>query len=156
MSHPASTPDRPPLASPHVAGAICTGALCGAGLVSANLVAINLFGDRPGDGPFLAIFAFPVALLGWSIGLLVVGGPAWALLHALGLTSRRIGAVVGGAITALVAPVVLVLPEFDLLNADHGMAWHHPLTNVAAFGAIGAVVGWVVVTVAYGRKGAVQ
>ena len=158
MTDPAQphAPSRQTTGRPRIAGALCIGALCGAGLVSGNLIAINLFGGRPGDGPFLATFAFPVALVGWGVGLLAIGSPIWALLHALGLTSRWIGAVVGGAITALVAPVLLALPEFDLLNADHGMGWPHSAANVVAFGVIGAVVGWVVVTVAYDRKGPVQ
>jgi len=39
----------------------------------------------------------------------------------------------------------------DLLDPDHGMAWRYPLADVGIFGAIGAVVGWVVIRLAYGR-----
>lgn len=129
-----------------VACALTTGAFCGAVLVSANLLIVNLFGERPTDGPFIVFFAFPIAFVLGAIGLLVVGGPIWMLLHALGLTARWMGAVLGG--------VALVLTSRfnwldDLMDARHGMAWPSPLANVLALCATGATVGWIVVHRAY-------
>lgn len=140
----------PRLAPATIARSLWTGALCGATLVSANLLVVNLVGERPVDGPIIALIAFPVALVFWAVGLLFVGGPAWMLLHTLGLTRRWMGAMLGGASGALVLMLRFSWIE-DLMDAPHGMAWSHPLANVAAFGAMGVAVGWIVVHQAYGR-----
>ncbi len=129
-----------------VACALATGAFCGAVLVSANLVIVNLFGERPADGPGIAFIAFPFAFVFWAIGLLVVGGPVWMLLHALGLTARWMGAVLGGSALVLIFRFNWL---DDLMDAHHGMAWPSPLANVLTLCATGAAVGWIVVHRAY-------
>lgn len=132
-----------------ILGALVLGALWGAGLVSGTVLVVGLVGGDLGGAVFLTVLVFPIALFVWMIGLLVVGAPGWALLHLLGMTPRWMGAAFGGAATALVS----LFPGNDLglRYVDSGMACIDLAINAFAFGAMGAVVGWVIASAAYGR-----
>lgn len=83
-----------------------------------------------------------IAALGFFIGLLFIGIPAWAALAALRWTSRR-AAVAAGAVLAALAGVGIA--SLDARNLPG-------LWMVAAFFVLpGAVAGWTLHRVAYGR-----
>jgi len=97
--------------------------------------------------PVLLIFAFF-----WALGLLVFGLPVGAVLHRRGLRSRRAGAIAGAI---LVAAVVGLFRLLVMLYAPTGPISAHKVADavqgVILMGVAGAIVGWVVVRVAYGK-----
>ncbi|MFT4253080.1 MAG: hypothetical protein QM608_11395 [Caulobacter sp.] len=132
-----------------IASGLSAGSIVGTVLSSLNLMTVGLMGGRLGEGLFMLIFSLPVTSFFWISGLLLIGAPSWALLHWIGLTRRWAGAVLGGTITPLcIQPLI---GPGNILDPNHRMGWPDPATNLATFGAIGAIVGWVVVRVAYGK-----
>lgn len=97
--------------------------------------------------PVLLIFAFF-----WALGLLVFGLPVGAVLHRRGLRSRRAGAIAGAILVAVVVGLFRLLV---MLYAPSGPISARDVTGavqaMALMGVAGAVVGWVVVRVAYGK-----
>lgn len=131
--------------------ALIVGALAGAGLVTGLVLVTAIFTGGGGLALVYATLAFGIALPVWFVGLLVIGLPAWVVLRAFGLRSRRAaagaGAVLAGGAAALWA---------GLLSALSRSSTHELLTMVPfliAMALIGAVVGWVAARVAY-PKGA--
>jgi hypothetical protein len=92
------------------------------------------------------LFVGLAALVIWPVGMLVVGGPVWAILHLLGrrgVGDARIAGGVGGALSVLLIAVMLFGPgsEFWLVAA------------LAAAGLVSGVVGGSVVwSLAYGGR----
>lgn len=82
-----------------------------------------------------------IATVGWAAGLLLIGGPAWILLHRMGLRAR-FHAMVIGALLAGGAGYVLGA----LAYAPFPTAWF------VAFALIGMGVGWLIWSLCYGRK----
>jgi hypothetical protein len=98
---------------------------------------------------FIAVMAFVIAAMVWFAGLLVLGAPSWWLLHTMGIRSRWAGATWGAV---LAAATVAVYTIWASLN------WSQPLATLkngvplyVTVGVMGAVVGWVVANLAYGR-----
>ena len=151
---------RPPLAFDRAFVSLAAGAACGGVLVDLALAMfvithLNLDG-RPAAVAaeiaratgFALLFALPVfvmAFLAWLVGLLALGGPVWWALHGLGVRSAWAAAALG-AIAAPAAYLVCGLrrrpmPALEALKAE----WE----VYAALALIGAVVGGVVVAIAY-------
>jgi hypothetical protein len=86
-------------------------------------------------------FATPI----WFVGILVVGGPVWWILHRLGLRSRVVCSAAGATL------VLLVVGGSFALNgaAPQGDEWFGVLLIIAPLAAIGAIVGWTVARSAY-------
>jgi hypothetical protein len=80
-----------------------------------------------------------MAVLAWAAGLVLVGGPAWFILHRSGLT-RRFHAMIAGALLAGVGGYVVGV----LAYAPFPVAWF------IAFSLIGMLAGWLVWRRAYG------
>ncbi len=104
-------------------------------------------------GLMVAGLGLPIAFFGWTAGLLTIGLPVGAALHACGVCSRRAGAITGAALlvptTGLwVAPVTLWGSEVA------GREIATAILAATAAGLAGAVVGWIVVRVAYERGAA--
>ncbi len=94
----------------------------------------------------LAIFtgyAFLAALVVFSTGLLFIGLPAWFLLRRAGRRSRA-DAVIAGGVLSVIGPAALALPTRGL--ADPGS-----LIICLAVLVAGAIAGWTLHRVAYGR-----
>ncbi|HYE47405.1 MAG TPA: hypothetical protein VEA44_16695 [Caulobacter sp.] len=120
------------------AWALFVGALAGAGLTTLALLPM---------GP-LVIFAFPVALIYWAAGLVVLATPAWALLHHLGVRGQAAAVLLGVGLT-FAAGLTMVLPGNPLIplgrpadEAFHPLVLYGPLLVLCAFGAIVARVVW--------------
>jgi hypothetical protein len=148
--------DREAARPNHVRG-LFLGTLTGSGLVAgvvaATTIAMGLSQEARGDmlGGVVAsaalffLFSLPV----WAMGLILVGAPGWAILHALGWRTRGVGAAFGGIAT---------FGATWLLNRwlnfyPHGSPPLLILAGVLAL--IGAVVGWVVVFTGYDKEGRV-
>lgn len=130
--------------------------------ISAGVATIVLFVASayllPGVGPGVdSHVAFSAGQLGvwlllglltiacWSLGLLIVGGPAWFIMHRSGLT-RRFHALIVGALVAGVAGYIMGA----LAYAPFPVAWF------IAFSLIGMMAGWIVWALAYGPNGRIE
>jgi hypothetical protein len=134
-----------------VIAALLLGAGCGAGLVSGLMVTTALIQQQLGLGLMLAAVAFPIAVVAWLAGLVVVGGPLWWLLRRGKAKPTRLASLLGGVLTPLVVagPQAVVGLGHDRIDGfDASLA-----IQIAMFTLFGAVVGWVVARVAYGRQG---
>ena len=88
----------------------------------------------------LAMFPIvaPFAAIVWLLGLLVIGAPGWSLLHHLGLSGPWAAAGFG----------------FFALSPALFVSGLHPWTLFPAvtFMLTGAIVGWAIWRIAYGRR----
>ena len=141
-------PVRPVTTPGRIAAALTLGAACGAVLVSRSMILLSAFTGEIGYGLLMAAFAFPFALIGWTIGLVAVGAPIWWLLRRSNTSPTRLAALVGAGATAL-----LMGGWSATLNLISGKAALQDLLPVLEFGLFGWIVGWVVARVAYGRPG---
>jgi hypothetical protein len=91
----------------------------------------------------IILFAFMV----WLLGLLVLGAPVWGLMHGLGVRSAKLAAAFGA-----VAPPGLYL-ACSLHDRPTSLAWalKAEWATYLILPAIGAVVGWVTIRIAYRR-----
>jgi hypothetical protein len=102
----------------------------------------------------------------WLVGLLVTGGPVWALLHARGSRNWPEAAIAGAALTFVVSLAYLVwygfavAPPTEILGDPSAPVapywrtatyWTDALQSLLELTAFGAVVGLVVWRVAYRR-----
>lgn len=86
---------------------------------------------------------FTVALIGFSLGLLWVGIPAWLALHGLERRSRGFAVIAGSALSGFAAMILAAV----MAGADTpGVA-----LATAVMLAPGAAAGWVLHRIAYGR-----
>lgn len=90
--------------------------------------------------PAAALYAFAIFI----VGLLILGTPAWLLLVRLGRASRS-DAVIAGAILSMLPVLVFVLAAGEPVQA-----WQ-PWAFVLAIAAPGAIAGWTLHRVAYGK-----
>lgn len=84
---------------------------------------------------------FGTALAAWTIGILVLGLPAWALLHRLGLRSRETAIWTGSALA--------ILGVWVWIGIARGPAWLAMLAFL--IGPVGAFAGWLLHRLAYGK-----
>jgi hypothetical protein len=104
-------------------------------LVEAALIGTSLI-------PFVALAAGFV----FAIGLAVVGLPMWAALHHAGARSRWAAILAGGGLSMLVGAALLTVLNQARLGWDE--------TRLSAFLILpGAIAGWTLHRVAYGRRG---
>lgn len=112
---------------------LLTGGLTGAGAS---------FGTVLWFGLLVFLIAWLIAAIGFGIGLLLIGVPAWAGLNRLGWMSQGAAMVSGAVLAALVGG----LP--GLMGAGLGGG----LQSAAFMLLPGALAGWTLHHVAYGSK----
>ena len=123
---------------------LLAGAATGAVLTSLLYAVAAAVGGVAGAVVILSgLFALPISFLIWLIGLVVIAGPGWWVLHRFGARCQEAAMIYGGGLTFLV---------LAMLSA--GGANPAGLTGSAIMAAIGVAVGWVVAWIAYSRKGA--
>ena len=86
------------------------------------------------------LFALPISFLIWLIGLVVIAGPGWWVLHRVGARSQEAAMMYGGGLTFVVLAILSV-----------GGANPAGLTGAAIMAGVGVAVGWVVARIAYGK-----
>jgi hypothetical protein len=124
-----------------------TGAGYGGLLVAAVTVVVTTVTGLGALAFWIALISLVVATPIWFVGILVLGGPVWWILHRLGLPSRAVCSAAGAALVLLVAGGLLMLS-----NAPPEVrAWPGFLVIIAPLSAIGAIVGWTMVRSAYAR-----
>jgi hypothetical protein len=124
-----------------------TGAGYGGLLVAAVTVVVMVVTGASALGLWAGFISLALAPPIWFVGILVVGGPVWWVLHRLGLRSRAVCSAAGATLVLLVVGGLLILsgapPEVR--------AWPGFLVIIAPLGAIGAIVGWTMARSAYSR-----
>lgn len=154
--------------------ALAVGAATGTGLVlgffALQMVAAAFTDPMLIIGGFMFLMlAIPFALGIWGLGLLFAI-PGWLLLHRWGVRSRLVAAGYGALLTFVVVLAVLT-GGFDLIPPAPGSSfsasvgdvptvienrltaqgWINAAHDAAMVAIAGAMVGWVVARVAYGR-----
>jgi hypothetical protein len=122
--------------------ALILSALYGAFLSGVAMLLISLIDSvRQGDpevfgmGIAIAFLVGTFSLPVWAVGLVVIGIPGWILLHAFHVRTRWAGTVFGGVVTLVAtAPFAAAAPGLSV-----------------ALAAVGGVVGWSLVSIAYGE-----
>lgn len=131
--------------------ALFVGGLVGGMLTSASLavmaaVPFLVTGQLDSVVAALAVglMVSPFSLVVWMAGVLLVGAPFWAALHALNIRSPQAGALLGATL-AFAVTVGSVL----LLTSNEGMSglW----LSAAGLAIIGAIAGWAAALTAYGQ-----
>lgn len=149
---PSMIPDR--LTPGTVLWALAAAAMTGAGLTALMFgLGVGLFPDAGLPGLVLMPPAFLLALPAWLVGLAVLGGPCWWMLHYLGARSRRAAAVAGALLTFALAGVYAALCVPAEPAQASGRAWTWAWTFAGGMAAAGGGAGWVLATIAY-PKGA--
>ena len=152
-----------------VALALVAGAASGAALVTAQWLhaAFQVFGAGfvGSSGPHVILVVFVGALIAWLAGLMLIGGPAWWLLHRHGLRGWKIAILAGVALTFVAALVLAIpLPRSDgsYTAADRGgetivnnqltaHGWAEAAEGALLISFVGGAVAWVTWRVAYHR-----
>ena len=132
--------------------AVTAGAVIGAlgVVVVVLLLATIATGVVSASDLIVAILIFIVALVGWSLGLLLFGLPLWWLFHRNGWRGRRV-AMLLGALTTFV--IVFLLEMFGGIlavttgNNDAGNLM--PLVWAGVMALLGAIVALVIWRIAY-------
>jgi hypothetical protein len=121
------------------------GAAVGAAITGGG-TALSAVGTSSLDGQlqvlFLGALFLVFALVIWAVGLLLVGVPAWCVLHALGMRGWRT-AVLTGAVLPFGVGLLLI-------NWEEGRP--QGLGFPALLGLAGSAVGYTVWRIAYGRS----
>lgn len=145
------------------------GALTGAILVTVYFYLIfeSRSGGSGGEPPWLILlFPFIYSLAAWSIGLVVVGLPIWLLLHVLEFRQWRWAALLGIAVTFVIACIVAkdseIVRSLSPFNADGNVdpktlsksqlasqKWQDTIFASLVLSVIGAAVASVVWRIAY-------
>lgn len=133
-----------------VAAALAAAALVGgaaaSGAITLVLLPFSLIGNGPRfdlQGVFLfLIFGGALAAAVFLAGLVVVGAPAWAVMHARGLRSRKHAVTAGALLTAC------AVAALSALSGPQGALGG--LLAALVMAAPGAAAGWVLHRVAYG------
>lgn len=133
-----------------MAGAAAMGALVLAaqGVVLALVSLVILRGESAGLALFyLLMLASPVAItasaVGFLIGQIVLGMPAWLLLHRLGRRRRRDAMIAGAVLSTLAAWANLSVWFYG----GPDVAWAAMLFLIP-----GAAAGWTLHRIAYGAS----
>jgi hypothetical protein len=127
--------------------AAAAGAVIGAlGVVAAVLVFAAMTSGVSASDLVVSILIFLVALVGWSLGLFLVGLPLWWLFHRNGWRGRRVAMLLGGFTTFVIVLLlersggVLAVATGDNSGGDFiSFVW---VAVMAVRGAIVAVVSW--------------
>ena len=131
--------------------AAAAGAVIGAlGVVAAVLVFAAMASGVSASDLVVSILIFLVALVGWSLGLFLVGLPLWWLFHRNGWRGRRVAMLLGGFTTFVIVLLiersggVLAVATGDNSGGDFiSFVW------VAVMAVLGAIVALVIWRIAY-------
>ena len=98
----------------------------------------------------VSILIFVVALVGWSLGLFLVGLPLWWLFHRTGRRSWRVAMLLGAFTTFVI--VLLLERSGGILAVATGASDSGDLISfvwIGAMAVLGAVVALVIWRIAY-------
>jgi hypothetical protein len=114
---------------------------------------VGLLPDSGLPGLATMPIAFLASLPIWLVGLAVLGGPCWWMLHDLGARSRRAAAVTGALLTFALAGGYAVLCVLAPPAQASAEMWTWAWTFSGGMAAAGGGAGWVLGKIAY-PKGA--
>ncbi|HKP23075.1 MAG TPA: hypothetical protein VJV39_04385 [Dongiaceae bacterium] len=144
MERLSTNPRRATLAA---AGGAVIGAL---GVVAAVLVFAAMASGVSASDLVVSILIFLVALVGWSLGLFLVGLPLWWLFHRNGWRGRRVAMLLGGFTTFV---IVLLLERsggiLAVATGDNSGEDFISFVWVAVMAVLGAIVALVIWRIAY-------
>lgn len=123
------------------AGGLVVGAAVGA---AATVMVLGMPNLLTGDvGMFVATFVmFPTAFAVWIAGA-ALAAPGWFVLHSLGARCQQAAMIYGAVLTGAVTVAGLLL-----LSGAH-YPWQQFAMTFAAMTLVGAMVGWIVASIAY-------
>jgi hypothetical protein len=119
---------------------LLAGAATGGVLTSLLHAAVGVAGGIGGVAITWSVRVFAISFLIWLIGLVVIAGPGWWVLHRSGARCQEAAMTYGGGLTFVVLAMLSV-----------GGANPAGLTGAAILAGVGVAVGWVVARVAYGK-----
>jgi hypothetical protein len=102
----------------------------------------------PGQAGIGSVYIFTVAFFLWGAGVLMLGAPLWAALHALGFRGYLSAGLLGFALPVL----ALMVPAITRDGPATPDIWTSALFGASVFGAIGLAVGLYIRFLAY-QKG---
>ena len=118
------------------------GSMAGATLVAGYLLAMGVLMHEAEMGALMAGLGLQITFWLWGAGLLVLGLPTGAVLHACGLRSAWVGAVAGAALTSGLTLDLWILP-----TSNGGTS--AVIAAVLGSSLSGAIVGGLVTRIAY-------
>jgi hypothetical protein len=145
--------------------AIGAGSVVGAGVVAVVFSLPALVSPLQEAAFGLLALTFIVALMVWSAGVVVIGGPAWVILHERGRVSPANALSLGLAATFIVAFLFNLLLQggmTELVQDDHVLitkgwrtvyGWLVILKDCILLSLLGGVVATVIWRVAYRTEG---
>lgn len=131
--------------------AAAAGAVIGAlGVVAVVLLFAAMASGVRASDLVVSMLIFLVALVGWSLGLFLLGLPLWWLFHRNGWRSRRV-AMLLGAFTTFVIVLLLERSGGILAVATGDNSGEHLISFVwiGVMAVLGAIVALVVWRIAY-------
>ena len=131
--------------------AAAAGAVIGAlGVVAAVLLFAAMASGVRASDLVVSILIFLVALVGWSLGLFLLGLPLWWLFHRNGWRGRRVAMLLGAFTTSV---IVLLLERSGgfLAVATGDNSGEHLISFVwiGVMAVLGAIVALVIWRIAY-------
>jgi hypothetical protein len=131
--------------------AVTAGALIGAlGVVAVVLLLAAMASGVSASDLVVSLLIFVVALVGWSLGLFLLGLPLWWLFHRNGLRGRRVAMLLGALTTFII--VVLLERSGSVLAVTTGDSEAGQLMSfvwAAVMALLGAIVALVIWRIAY-------
>ena len=131
--------------------AAAAGAVIGAlGVVAAVLLFAAMASGVRASDLVVSILIFLVALVGWSLGLFLLGLPLWWLFHRNGWRSRRVAMLLGAFTTFVI--VLLLERSGGFLAVATGDNSGEDLISfvwIGVMAVLGAIVALVIWRIAY-------
>ncbi|OYX58096.1 MAG: hypothetical protein B7Y86_03555 [Brevundimonas subvibrioides] len=107
----------------------------------------GLAASEIGRGLWIAPVAWIYAMVVYLVGLLVIGTPVWLIMARQSRDARRHAVLAGAILSALAGAIIL------FLLGEPPVAWE-PWAFAASLAIPGAVAGWTLHRVAYGKAAA--
>ncbi len=123
------------------------GALIGTGVTAMAWIVLAMVSGEAGMSILFTIIVIPASFVAWSAGLVLLGVPGWFVLHATGARSQKAAMIYGASLPTL---VVVLVQMTTSSKYDDWAVWIPPLLAAG----VGAVIGWVIARIAYGRANA--
>ncbi|NGM49051.1 hypothetical protein G5B46_05470 [Caulobacter sp. 602-2] len=120
-----------------------------AALMAIGAVPFLISGQLAGIAAALGVglMTAPFSLIVWMAGVVLIGAPCWAVLHAFNIRSPKAGALLGAILVFVATTGVLLL----LTSMEHGAGlWFFS----GSLAAIGAIAGWAAALTAYEKDAA--